>query len=57
MYLKTKIIFCSDGQKTVRVFAFDWEGKRYGLEVDGEFIKRGSYEVIIDEYERYGEWR
>lgn len=52
MYIATKTVI-KEEQITLRIKALNWQGTMYGLEVNGEITKTGSYEFITNLYDNY----
>ena len=50
MYILTKEVIREDGQHRVRVYSVDG---RAHLEVDGEIVKRGSVDYMIECYNKF----
>lgn len=53
MYLSTKAVFRNGKKYEVRIKSLDWNGKRYGLVVNGEIKERGDYERIENLFEKF----
>lgn len=53
MYLNTKKAIRNNGVITVRIKSLNWQGTRYGLEVDGQIVEIATYETIMEMYEKY----
>ncbi len=53
MFIESKTVIRENGQIEVRIKSLNWDGTMYGLYVDGECVRRGSYEVIENEYNQY----
>ena len=53
MYIATKTVIRDNGQIKVRIKSLNWQGTRYGLEVDGEITKTGSEEFITNLYNKF----
>ncbi len=53
MYLQTKIVIKENRQLTVRIKSLNWQGTRYGLEVDGKITKTGSEQLITKMYDNF----
>lgn len=53
MFIESKTVIRDNGQIRVRIKSVNWDGTRFGLYVDGECVKIGSYEVIKGAYDLY----
>lgn len=53
MYLQKKTVIRKNRQLTVRIKSLNWQGTRYGLEVDGEITKTGSEQLITEMYDNF----
>lgn len=53
MYIATKIVIRENRSVKVRIKSLNWQGTRYGLEVDGEIKNTGSEQVIRDLYDSF----
>lgn len=53
MHIRTKNVIRENGMHEVRIKSLDWNGKRYGLVVDGEIKEKGSLDRIEKLFEMF----